>query len=112
MPNRRRRKKNRYDDARTEQGRDEQAQAAFAAIKRLYCDALPLWRTCTRSYCRRNHACGGDGPACLKRTWPLMPPKMQEDTFALVRRGGPRRIPAATRRELELRSFSPTNFVL
>jgi hypothetical protein len=41
-----------------------------------------------------------------------MPRELQQRAFDLAKRGGPRRIPAATRRECELRQFPPTNFVL
>jgi len=109
---RRQRKRSRWLDATTEEGRKAQGAAAFAAIRRLYCESLPLWRTCSRGFCRRHHCCGGDGPACLRRTWPLMPQELQEQAWESVRRGGPRQIPAATKRERDLRGFPPTNFVL
>jgi hypothetical protein len=41
-----------------------------------------------------------------------MPKEVQDQAFDLVRRGGPRREPSATRIERELPSFSPANFVL
>lgn len=112
MPNRRRRKKrSRYVDAPTEAGQNAQREAAFAAIRALYCESLPLWRTCARGHCRRHRTCGGDGAACLTRGWPLMPPHVQQEAYALVRRGGPRRLRPATHREWALRSFPPSNFV-
>jgi hypothetical protein len=111
MPHRRRKKKrSRYIDASTEEGRKAQAEAAFAAIRALYCESLPLWRTCARGFCRRHHACGGDNRACLKRTWPLMPEAVQTQAYELVRRGGPRRLRAATHREWILRGYPPSNF--
>jgi hypothetical protein len=113
MPRHRGRKKqSRYADATTETGRKAQGEAAFAAIRALYCEALPLWLSCSRGQCRRHQACSGDGHTCLKRAWPLMPRDVQDKTFALVQRGGSRRLRPATRRESELRTFSPTNFVL
>jgi hypothetical protein len=112
MPNRRRKKKqSRYADAHTEEGRHKQKEAAFAAIRALYCESLPLWRTCARGCCRRHQTCCGDGRACLQRTWPLMPPHVQEEAYALVRRGGPRRRRSATHSEWVLRGYPPTNFV-
>jgi hypothetical protein len=113
MPHRRRRKrKSRYVDATTEAGRKAQGEAAFAAIRALYCEALPLWRSCSRGQCRHHQACSGDGRTCLKRTWPLMPRDVQDQAYSLVQRGGSRRLRPATRRESELRSFPPSNFVL
>jgi hypothetical protein len=107
---RRRKKQSRYADAPTEEGQKVQRQAAFAAIRALYVESLPLWRVCGRGYCRRHHTCGGDGRACLARGWPLMPPRVQEDAMALVLNGGPRRLPPATRSECVLRRFPPSNF--
>ncbi|MGH6671270.1 MAG: hypothetical protein ACRECV_04745 [Xanthobacteraceae bacterium] len=114
MPNSRRKKKkqSRYADAPTEAGRKKQREAAFASIRRLYGESLPLWRTCSRGYCRRHHACGGNGIACVKRTWPLTPKEVQDQAFNLVMHGGPRCASSATRIESELRGFPPTNFVL
>ena len=111
MPHHQRRKKNsRYAEATTEEGRKAQSQAAFAAIRALYVESLPLWRVCGRGWCRRNHSCGGDGRACLKRGWPLMSPQLQDEAIALVLHGGPRRLRPATRKEYILRSFPPSNF--
>jgi hypothetical protein len=107
-----RRGRSRYLDAVTAEGQEAQRLAAFAAIRRLYCESLPLWRTCARGYCRRHHACGGDGAVCLKRTWPLMSPQLQQQAYELVRRGGPRGVHSATRREWILRGYPPSNFVL
>ena len=74
MPHRRRRKnKSRFADAPTEEGQRAQREAAFAAIRALYVESLPLWRVCGRAYCRRHHICGGDSRACIERGWPLMP---------------------------------------
>jgi hypothetical protein len=112
MPNRSKRKKrSRYIDAATEAGRQAQREAAFAAIRRLYCESLPLWRTCSRGYCRRHRCCGADGAVCLPRAWPIMPPDVQEQAYELVRRGGPRRLRPATHMEWILRGYPPSNFV-
>ena len=93
---------------------DEQAaqrEAAFAAIRRLYAEALPLWRFCRRSYCRRQRTCNGDARPCLSRGWPLLPPALQVHAYNEVMRGGPRRLPPATHTEWHLRQFPPSNFV-
>ena len=113
MPHhRRRKKKSRYADAPTEEGQRAQGEAAFEAIRALYVESLPLWRVCGRGSCRRHHTCcGGDGRACLQQGWPLMPKHVQEEAFALVMRGGPRGLRAATRKEWALRSYPSSNFV-
>lgn len=41
-----------------------------------------------------------------------MPPRVQEQACALVRRGGPRRLRPATHKEWLLRGYAPSNFVL
>jgi len=87
-------------------------ETAFAAIRRLYCEALPLWRACRRGPCRRHRHCFGEGRDCLKRAWPLLPPDLQKRAYEQVTAGGPRRLPPATGMELRLRRFPPTNFVL
>jgi len=89
-----------------------QREAAFAAIRRLYCEALPLWRACPRGRCRRHQCCFGEARACLRRGWPLMPPELQKLAIQQVAAGGPRRIPPATHTEWQLRRFPATNFVL
>ena len=94
---------------------DEQAaqrEGAFAAIRRLYCEALPLWRSCPRGTCRRHRRCRGDEPrACLRRGWPLMPAELQSEACRQVALGGPRRLKPATHAEWELRRYPASNFV-
>jgi hypothetical protein len=93
---------------------DEQValrEAAFAAIRRLYCEVLPLWRACPRGECRRHHLCRGEALSCLRRGWPLMPEAVRERACKEVALGGPRRLPPATHLEWELRSYPPSNFV-
>lgn len=112
MPHRRRRKKkSRYADAPTEEGQCAQREAAFEAIRALYVESLPLWRLCGRAYCRRHHTCNGDRRACLQQGWPLLPKHIQEEAFAQVMRGGPRRLRPATHKEWILRGFPSSNFV-
>jgi hypothetical protein len=91
---------------------DTQRKAAFAAIKRLYRDVLPLWNVCDRGFCRRHHRCIADARGCLPRNWPRLSPQMQDDAYSQVVAGGPRRLPPQSRIEEELRRFPPTNFVL
>jgi len=93
---------------------DEQVaerETAFAAIRRLYGEALPLWRWCGRGDCRRHKRCCGDVRPCLKRGWPQMPPSIQSVAYKEVMAGGPRRLPPATHTEWELRRYPPSNFV-
>ena len=106
-----RRRRSRYLDAVTPEAQEEQREAAFAAIRILYCESLPLWRTCPGGHCRRHQRCRGDGAACLRRTWPLMPADVQKQAIDLVLRGGPRGVRAATLRERDLRRYPPSNFV-
>jgi hypothetical protein len=88
-----------------------QREAAFAAIRQLYREALPLWRTCPRGSCRRHQCCFGEARPCLKRGWPLMPPELQKRAQDQVIAGGPRRLPPATHLEWQLRRYPPSNFV-
>ena len=88
-----------------------QRRAAFVAIRALYAALMPLWRTCSRGYCRRHRCCNGEVRACLERSWPLLPKAEQNRICAQVAKGGPRRIPPATHTEWSLRRFPPSNFV-
>jgi hypothetical protein len=93
---------------------DEQAarrDAAFAAIRNLYGEALPLWRFCGRGTCRRHKLCAGDVRLCLERGWPRLPPELQVEAHHAVMRGGPRRLAPETHTEWQLRRFPPSNFV-
>jgi len=96
---------------RTPDDEAAQREAAFAAIKRLYAESLPLWRACGRGHCRRHKQCADEGASCVKRSWPLMPPEVQRRAYEQVMRGGPRRLPPATHLERHLRGYPPTNFV-
>ena len=112
MPRRRRRKrKSRYADAKTENGLQVQRAAAYVAIRALYCESVPLWRACTRGFCRRNQACSGNSNTCLERAWPLLPPHVQNEASALVERGGPHGLRPATHREAVMRGHEPSEFV-
>jgi len=95
----------------TPEEEDEQREAAFAAIRLLYRDALPLWQVCPRAPCKRHRRCCGEVRPCLERGWPLLPAAVQDAAYEEVQRGGPRRLPPATHTEWELRRFPPSNFV-
>ena len=86
-------------------------EATFVAIRQLYIESSPLWRVCPRGFCRRHQCCRDASGACLKRGWPLMPPRVQAQAYEEVKRGGPRRLPPATHLECTLRSYAPSNFV-
>jgi hypothetical protein len=101
-----------YDERLMRQDEVVQREAAFAAIRRLYCESLPLWRSCGRGYCRRHHCCIGEARSCLRRGWPLTPAPLQALACREVIAGGPQRRPPATPVERRLRSYPPTNFVL
>jgi hypothetical protein len=88
-----------------------QREAAFAAIRRLYAELLPLWRFCERGYCRRHKRCSGNVEPCLQRAWTLIPEKLQDEAQAQVIVGGPRRMAPATHMEWQLRRYPATNFV-
>jgi hypothetical protein len=112
MPGKRKRRQQRADWHRelTGDALTVQREAAFAAIRALYRESLPLWRVCPRGICRRHKHCAGDAD-CLRRGWPLLPIPVQEAAAAQVRVGGPRRLPPASRLELHLRRYPPSNFV-
>jgi hypothetical protein len=85
--------------------------AAFAAIRALYCAVTEPWRSCNRGYCRRHHCCIGEAGPCLKRHWPLMTAAAQDKARFEVLNGGPQRVRPRTSMEWRLRRFPPSNFV-
>jgi hypothetical protein len=86
--------------------------AAFAAIKRLYAEAVALWTFCKRGACRRHHrCCAADRHVCLLRAWPLLSRAQRDDVFLQVQAGGAQRLPPASPVERELRRYPPSNFV-
>ena len=87
-----------------------QRNRAFAAIKKLYCESLPLWRVCARGFCRRNKCCRGNPEKCLYRGWKLFSGAEQNLAWAAVQNGGPRRLTPATAMEKGLRHYPPSNF--
>jgi hypothetical protein len=107
-----RKKHARHFRSLTRTDEDTQRKAAFAAIKQLYRDELPLWNVCDRGFCRRHHRCVADARGCLPHNWPRLSQQMQDDAYRQVLAGGPRRVPPQSRIEEELRRFPPTNFVL
>jgi hypothetical protein len=86
-------------------------KAAFTAIRKLFAEVVPLWASCGRGQCRRHRHCAGKIRPCLARSWPLLSSAAQNAAHNEVMKGGPRRLPAKTRSEWELRGFPPSNFV-
>lgn len=83
--------------------------AARAAVQRLYCDVLELWRACKTPRCKRHRRCGGDAQACLRRGVKGVPQHRLNDAQAAVLAGGPRRIAPATHAEWVLRRQPPSS---
>jgi len=79
------------------------ADAAHAAVWRLYCDVFKFWRACRVKRCRRHRRCDGEPAACLMRGLPSVPEAERQAAAAAVIAGGPRRIPPATHLEWNLR---------
>ena len=75
------------------------ADAAHAAVWRLYCDVFKFWRACRVKRCRRHRRCDGEPAACLMRGLPSVPEAERQAAAAAVIAGGPRRIPPATHLE-------------
>jgi hypothetical protein len=97
-------------EPRTELEEVMQRDRAFAAIRRLYCESVPLWRVCERGPCRRNKRCCGDPEACLERGWKLFSAAERDRAWAAVQHGGPRRVAPATASEKGLRHYPASNF--
>ncbi len=114
MASRRKKKKQRerFADPPTPLAKEKaRREAAFAAIRALYAEVLPLWRSCARGYCRRHKICAGEARACVMRSWPQLPEAVRTAAYDAVQAGGPRRVPPRTAIELRLRRFPPSNFV-
>ncbi len=86
-------------------------KAAFTAIRKLFAEVVPLWPNCRRGACRRHRRCAGDIRPCLARSWPLLSAEAKEAAHVEVMRGGPRRLPAQSIVERNLRGYPPSNFV-
>jgi hypothetical protein len=71
------------------------ADAAHAAVWRLYCEVFDFWRTCSRKRCRRHRRCLGEPAGCLMRGLPSIPHARQLAAAKEVMAGGPRRVPPA-----------------
>jgi hypothetical protein len=114
MPKRKKKpgKRGQWNKRLTPEEQRERKEEAFAAIRKLYAEVLPVWRSCQRGFCRRHRCCrGADAQRCLERCWPLLSEQQQTQAWCQVIAGGPRHIRPATSTEQNLRDFPPTNFV-
>jgi hypothetical protein len=75
------------------------ADAAHAAVWRLYCETFAFWRACSGKKCRRQRRCLGNPAACLMCGLPRVAPARRLAAEKEVTAGGPRRIPPATHLE-------------
>jgi hypothetical protein len=79
------------------------ADAAHAAVWRLYCEVFAFWRGCRMKKCRRHRRCVGEPAPCLMRGLPSVPEAERQSATAVVIAGGPRRMAPATHMEWRLR---------
>ena len=79
------------------------ADAAHAAVWRLYCAVFGFWRACSGKQCRRHRRCLGEPAGCLMRGLPAVPEERRPTAANEVMAGGPRRIPPATHLEWVVR---------
>ncbi len=79
------------------------ADAAHAAVWRLYCEVFKFWRACRVKKCRRHRRCLGAPAPCLMRGLASVPEAERQAAAAAVIAGGPRRIPPATHLEWRVR---------
>jgi hypothetical protein len=75
------------------------ADAAHAAVWRLYCEVFAFWRGCAVKKCRRHRRCLGEPAGCLMRGMPSVPQARRLAAEKEVMAGGPRRIAPATHLE-------------
>ena len=79
------------------------ADAAHAAVWRLYCAVFGFWRACSGKQCRRHRRCLGEPAGCLMRGPPSVPPAERLKAEQEVIAGGPRRIAPASHIEWTVR---------
>ena len=77
--------------------------AAHLATQRLYCDALRLWRRCSRRSCKRHRRCCGEPTKCLIGGLIYTPPSLRLRARKQVIAGGPSRLGPATHIEWVIR---------
>jgi len=92
-----------YDKRRTFEDGRALIDEAHVATQRLYCDVLKFWRQCADKRCRRHRHCVGVATFCLQRNLLFVPQAERLKARKEVIAGGPRRIPAATHAESQVR---------
>jgi hypothetical protein len=107
MPSWRNKPANRQHLNKRHTRKEQQAihKAARATTQRLYCDVLELWRSCTKSKCRRHRRCACDPQICLRRGVAGVPQHRLNRASAAVLAGGPQRTPPATHMEWVQRRY-------
>ena len=68
-----------------------------ALQQRRYCDAFALWRSCSRTACRRQRRCGGEAADCLRRALDRVPHAQQWRARQDILESTPRNIGAPER---------------
>jgi hypothetical protein len=77
--------------------------AAHLTTQRLYCDALRLWRRCSRPSCKRHRRCCGAPTHCLTGGLMFVPPSQRLRARKEVIAGGRSRIAPASHIEWVIR---------
>jgi hypothetical protein len=77
--------------------------AAHDATQRLYCDALRLWRYCSRASCKRHRRCCGASKNCLLRGLTYVPPSKRLKARREVIAGGRHRLAPVSHAEWSVR---------
>ena len=83
------------------------ARAARAALCRIYCDVMALWRSCATKRCKRHRRCCGKAAPCLERGRLGVPRGLHAKILAEVRAGGPARLAPINNVERQLRRDPP-----
>ena len=91
----------------TPEQRQAREKAARAALCRIYCDVMALWRSCANKHCKRHRRCCGEAAPCLERGRVGVPRALRSKIIAAVRAGGPARVAPINNVELKLRREPP-----
>jgi hypothetical protein len=82
-------------------------KAATAALSRIYCDVIGLWKVCPKKACKRHRRCAGAAWPCLIRGRAGVPRGRYPKIIAEAGAGGPRRLPPINHLEAQLRRYPP-----
>ncbi len=91
----------------TPEQRQARERAARAALCRIYCDVMALWRSCATKRCKRHRRCCGKAAPCLERGRLGVPRGLHAKILAEVRAGGPARLAPINNVERQLRRDPP-----